>query len=52
MRDSVHNAGATLQSRDIPHTLPSPILHGRAPDIHKIKLKSTKAKCICFSDSH
>jgi hypothetical protein len=29
--DSVHNAGVTLQSRDIPHTLPSPILYERAP---------------------
>jgi hypothetical protein len=30
--DSVHNAGVTLQSRDIPHTLPSPIFYERAPD--------------------
>jgi hypothetical protein len=29
--DSVHNAGVTLQSRDIPHTLPSPIFYERAP---------------------
>jgi hypothetical protein len=28
--DSVHNAGVTLQSRDIPHTLPSPIFYERA----------------------
>jgi hypothetical protein len=25
--DSVHNAGVTLQSLDIPHTLPSPIFY-------------------------
>jgi hypothetical protein len=31
--DSVHNAGVTLQSRDIPHTLPSPIFYERAPVI-------------------
>jgi hypothetical protein len=31
--DSVHNAGVTLQSRDIPHTLPSPIFYERAPGI-------------------
>jgi hypothetical protein len=30
--DSVHNAGVTLQSRDIPHTPPSPIFYERAPD--------------------
>jgi hypothetical protein len=29
--DSVHNAGVTLQSRDIPHTLPSPMFYERAP---------------------
>jgi hypothetical protein len=29
---SVHNAGVTLQSRDIPHTLPSPIFYERALD--------------------
>jgi hypothetical protein len=29
--DSVHNAGVTLQSRDIPHTLLSPIFYERAP---------------------
>jgi hypothetical protein len=29
--DSVYNAGVTLQSRDIPHTLPSPIFYERAP---------------------
>jgi hypothetical protein len=29
--DSVHNAGVTLQSRDIPHTLPWPIFYERAP---------------------
>jgi hypothetical protein len=28
--DCVHNAGVTLQSRDIPHTLPSPIFYERA----------------------
>jgi hypothetical protein len=28
--DSVHNAGVTLQSRDIPHTLSSPIFYERA----------------------
>jgi hypothetical protein len=28
--DSVHNAGVTLQSRDILHTLPSPIFYERA----------------------
>jgi hypothetical protein len=28
--DSVHNAGVTLQSRDIPHTLPSPIFYEHA----------------------
>jgi hypothetical protein len=32
--DSVHNAG--LQSRDIPHTLPSPIFYERAPGIVKV----------------
>jgi hypothetical protein len=32
--DSVHNAGVTLQSRDIPHTLPSPIFYERAPDVY------------------
>jgi hypothetical protein len=31
--DSVHNAGVTLQSRDIPHTLPSPIFYERAPSV-------------------
>jgi hypothetical protein len=31
LADSVHNAGVTLQSRDIPHTLPSPIFYERAP---------------------
>jgi hypothetical protein len=31
--DSVHNAGVTLQSRDIPHTLPSPIFYERAPAV-------------------
>jgi hypothetical protein len=31
--DSVHNAGVTLQSRDIPHTLPSPIFYERAPKV-------------------
>jgi hypothetical protein len=31
--DSVHNAGVTLQSRDIPHTLPSPIFNERAPAV-------------------
>jgi hypothetical protein len=29
--DSVHNAGVTLQLRDVPHTLPSPIFYERAP---------------------
>jgi hypothetical protein len=31
--DSVHNAGVKLQSRDIPHTLPSLILYERAPEV-------------------
>jgi hypothetical protein len=31
--DSVHNAGVILQSRDIPHTLPSPIFYERAPGL-------------------
>jgi hypothetical protein len=31
--DSVHNAGVTLQSRDIPHTLPSPIFYEGAPEV-------------------
>jgi hypothetical protein len=30
--DSVHNA-VSLQSRDIPHTLPSPIFYERAPEV-------------------
>jgi hypothetical protein len=33
--DSVHNAGVTLQSRDIPHTLPSPIFYERARGFHQ-----------------
>jgi hypothetical protein len=33
--DSVHNAGVTLQSRDIPHTLPSPIFYERAPVVRR-----------------
>jgi hypothetical protein len=33
--DSVHNARVTLQSRDIPHTLPSPIFYERAPSWSK-----------------
>jgi hypothetical protein len=36
--DSVHNAGVTLQSRDIPHTLPSPIFYERAPSIRTVNL--------------
>jgi hypothetical protein len=35
--DSVHNAGVTLQSRDIPHTLLSPIFYERAPTINITK---------------
>jgi hypothetical protein len=31
--NSVHNAGVTLQSRYIPHTLPSPIIDERPPDV-------------------
>jgi hypothetical protein len=33
--DSVHNAGVTLQSRDIPHTLPSPIFYEGALGVSK-----------------
>jgi hypothetical protein len=32
--DSIHNAGVTLQSRDIPHTLPSPIFYERALEVY------------------
>jgi hypothetical protein len=44
--DSVHNAGVTLQSRDIPHTLPSPIFYERAPEGResKVGLYSLKAR--------
>jgi hypothetical protein len=36
--DSVHNAGVALQSRDIPHTLPSPIIYDRAPGVPFLEL--------------
>jgi hypothetical protein len=44
--DSVHNAGVTLQSRDIPHTLPSPIFYERAPNVltHSL-LRTLEVKC-------
>jgi hypothetical protein len=40
LTDSVHNAGVTLQSRDIPHTLPSPIFYERAPVVRSGQVKS------------
>jgi hypothetical protein len=36
--DSVHNAGVALQLRDIPHTLPSPIIYERAPGVPFLEL--------------
>jgi hypothetical protein len=55
--DSVHNAGVTLQSRDIPHTLPSPIFYERAPAVETSVLVLTEiiyedkkifSKVLCF----
>jgi hypothetical protein len=46
--DSVHNAGVTLQSRDIPHTLPSPIFYERAPAVQKNRVHF-KNQAIKFS---
>jgi hypothetical protein len=40
--DSVHNAGVTLQSRDIPHTLPSPIFYERAPAVSTVYASTTR----------
>jgi hypothetical protein len=43
--DSVHNAGVTLQSRDISHTLPSSIFNERAPGVRYSWLHSN-SQCI------
>jgi hypothetical protein len=42
--DSVHNAGVTLQSRDIPHTLPSPIFYERAHVVYQFCIRRERKR--------
>jgi hypothetical protein len=48
---SVHNAGVTLQSRDIPHTLPSPIFYERAQGVITCKKIPQYCDYCCHNDN-
>jgi hypothetical protein len=48
--DCVHNAAVTLQSRDIPHTLPSPIFYERAPAVIVVTRAISNIRTFVYSN--
>jgi hypothetical protein len=48
--DCVHNAGVTLQSRDIPHSLPSPIFYERAPAVIVVTRAISNIRTFVYSN--